>query len=176
MKKKKNQQPNKKFVRRNEQIRSPKILLIKDGQNLGQYPTSEALKIARAAGLDLVEVAPQSRPPVCQIMDYGKYLYEQQKKKKTQRNSAQKEKEISFRYVISDHDLETKANQARKFIEKGYRVKLIVKFKAREKAHKDQGFVVIKKCVELLDDIAKLDKPVGMEGANVTCRLEAKVE
>jgi len=176
MKKKKIHQPNKKFVRRNEQIRIPKILLVKDGQNLGQYPTSEALKMAKAEGLDLVEVAPQSRPPVCQIMDYGKYLYEKQKKKKTQKNSAQKEKEISFRYVISDHDLETKANQARKFIEKGYRVKLIVKFKAREKAHKDQGFVVIKKCVELLDDVAKLDKPVGMEGANVTCRLEAKGE
>lgn len=176
MKRNHNQKQNKSFVRKNEQIRVPKILLIKDGQNLGEYPPFEALKMARAEGLDLVEVAPKAKPPVCQIMDYGKFLYDQQKKKKAQRNSSQKEKEISFRYVIDDHDLETKANQARKFLEKGYRVKLIVKFKAREKAHKDQGFVVIKKCLELLEDVSKIDKPVGMEGANVTCRLEAKSE
>ncbi len=174
MKKHYSQKQNRNFVRKNEQIRVAKILLIKGDQNLGEYSPYDALKLAREEGLDLVEVAPNARPPVCQIMDYGKFLYDQQKKKKAQKNSTQKEKEISFRYVIDDHDLETKANQARKFLEKGHRVKLIVKFKAREKAHKDQGFVAIKKCIELLDNVASVYKPVAMEGANVTCRLEAK--
>lgn len=165
---------NKKFVRRNEQIRVPKVLLIKDGQNMGTYPTFEAIKMAREEGMDLVEVSPNANPPVCSIIDYGKFCYEQQKKKKSQKGGQQKEKDISFRYVIDDHDLLTKANQARTFLEKGYRVKLIVKFKARENAHKDQGFVVIKRCLELLHDLVTPEKPPAFEGNQVTCCLEVK--
>jgi len=172
--KKNNNSKNGNFVRRNEQIRVNKVLLVKDGQNLGVYPTSEALRMARDANLDLVEVAPQAKPPVCQIMDHGKYLYNQQKKTKNNRQASQKEKIISFRYVIDDNDLQTKANQIRKFLEKGYKVKIVVKFKSREKAHKDQGFTAIKRCIELLDDIAAIEKPMGMEGSNVTCRIEKK--
>ena len=165
---------DKKFVRKNEQIRASKVLLVRDGKNLGTYPTFEALRMAREDGLDLVEVNGASNPPVCSIMDYGKHIYEQQKKKKGQKTSQQKEKEISFRYVINDNDLKTKANQVRVFIEKGYKVKLTVKFKARENAHKDQGFVVIKHCLDLLKDVAVPEKPPVLEGNNITCRLDAK--
>lgn len=162
-------------VRCNEHIRIKEVRVIHEGENLGVLSTSEALKRARAAGLDLVEVSPKTRPPVCQIMDYGKFMFDKSKKKKQQPTS-QKEKELSFRYVIGDHDLETKANQARKFLDKGQRVKFVVKFKAREKAHKNQGFDALNKMVELLSDIASVEKAPGFEGHNVTARLEPKKE
>ena len=165
---------DKKSVRKNEQIRAFKVLLIKDGQNLGTYPTNEAIRMAREEGLDLVEVSPNANPPVCSIIDYGRHLYDQQKKKKSQKQSQQREKEICFRYVIAEHDLATKAAQVRSFIEKGYRVKLMVKFKARENAHKDQGFLVVKRCLELLQDVATAEKAPHLEGNTITCRLEAK--
>ena len=171
--KKQNKNRNKNFIRRNEQIKINKVLLIKDGENLGVYPTFEALRIAKEEGLDLVEVAPNAKPPVCQVMDYGKFLYDQQKKNKKQKTT-HKEKIVTFRYVIDDNDLQTKANKVRQFLEKGYKVKLVVKFRAREKAHKNEGFVTIKKCLGLLEDIATIEKPVAMEGSNVTCRLEKK--
>ena len=161
------------FVRTNEQIRIHQVLLVQDGANLGVVPTREALAKARAAGLDLVEVAPKARPPVCQIMDYGKYMFNKQKKQKT-KSMNRKEKEISFRYVIDVHDLETKANQARKFLEKGQKVKVIVKFKAREKAHKDKGFTAIQKLIDMLEDVASVEKEPAFEGHNITARLDMK--
>ena len=123
---KKNQQKDKFFVRRNEGIRIPQVLLVEDGVKLGVFKTADALRMARDKGLDLVEVAPHAKPhPVCSIMDYGKYRFEmQQKKKKQEKNSGPKEKEISFRYVIDDHDLQTKVNQIKGYLEKGDRVKI----------------------------------------------------
>jgi len=173
MAKKKAKQQKQDFVRSNEQIRIPRVLLVQDGVNLGEIPTREALAKARAAGLDLVEVAPKARPPVCQIMDYGKYMFDKQKRNKT-KSANQKEKEISFRYVIDIHDLETKANQARKFLSKGQKVKVVVKFKAREKAHKDKGFVAIRKLIEMLEDVASVEKEPSFEGHNITARLDVK--
>lgn len=161
------------FVRHNESIRIPKVLVVHEGKNLGVMDTRDALRQARFLGLDLVEVAPKARPPVCQIMDYGKYMYEKQKRTKN-KGHATKEKELSFRYVIDDHDLETKANQARKFLEKGHKVKFVVKFKAREKAHKDKGFAALSKIIALLDDVASVEKAPGFEGYNLTARLDAK--
>lgn len=169
-----NQVANKNMVRKNEQIKLPKVLLIKDGQNLGTYPTNEAIRLARDEGLDLVEVSPNSNPPVCSIMDYGKFVYDQQRKKKSQKQSQQKEKEISFRYVIDEHDLEVKANQIKKLIEKGYRVKVTVKFKARENAHRDKGFIAIRQCLDLVKDIGTPEKPPVLEGNNIICRVDAK--
>jgi translation initiation factor IF-3 len=166
---KKQQQQN--FVRYNEGIRIPRVLVVHDGNNLGVMDTRDALRKARSMSLDLVEVAPQARPPVCQIMDYGKYQYEKNKRSKN-KGHATKEKELSFRYVIDDHDLGTKANQARKFLDKGYKVKFVVKFKAREKAHKDKGFAALNKIIELLSDVAVVEKAPGFEGHNVTARLE----
>ena len=164
------------FVRCNERIRIPEILLVQDGKNMGLIKTPEALAKARAAGLDLVEVAPHARPPVCQIMDYGKFMYEKQKREKQKTGSQHKDKEISFRYVIDDNDLLTKSNQIRKFIEKGHKVKVVVKFKAREKAHKDKGFVALEKLIAMLEDITSVEKAPGFEGHNVTARLDAKKE
>jgi translation initiation factor IF-3 len=160
-------------VRHNEQIRIPRILVVQDGKNLGEMFTRDALALARNAGLDLVEVSPYSRPPVCQIMDYGKFMYDKSKKDK-QKSPQIKEKEIAFRYVIDQHDLETKANQAKGFLEKGMRVKLVVKFKAREKAHKDLGFDVIRRVIEILKDVSTVEIQPKFEGANVIARLDVK--
>jgi translation initiation factor IF-3 len=170
--------PNvKNFTRKNEQIRVPRILLIKDGVNRGEVNTSEALAMARDAGLDLVEVAPQNKPPVCSILDFGKYKFEQAKKEKDrQRNSGPKEKEVAFRYVIDDNDLQTKINQVKKFLEHGDKVKIVVKFKQRENAHRDQGLALVKKCAEQLAEFATIEKPPGFEGNTVTCRLMQKAK
>ena len=166
-----NQENKKDFTRTNDQIRVPRILLVKDGQKLGEFKTRKALQMARDAGLDLVEVSPNSKPPVCSIMDYGKYQYNKQKKSK-QQSSGRKEKEVSFRYVIDDHDLQTKANQVRKFIEKGMRVKLVVKFKSREKAHKNQGFEAVNKLIKMVEDVVLVEKAPSMEGNNIIARLD----
>jgi translation initiation factor IF-3 len=161
------------FVRYNDRIRIPQVLVVQDGKNLGVMATRDALAKARSVGLDLVEVAPHARPPVCSIMDYGKYMYDRQKRSKSQSHQS-KEKEISFRYVIDQHDLETKANQVRRFLEKGIKVKVVVKFKAREKAHKDQGFVAIQKLLSLLEDVAAVEKAPTLEGNNIIARLDVK--
>lgn len=163
------------FVRYNERIRIPQVLVIHEGNNLGVMDTRDALRKARSFGLDLVEVAPKARPPVCQIMDYGKFMFDKSKRSKNKGQTA-KEKELSFRYVIDSHDLETKANQARKFLEKGYKVKLVVKFKAREKAHKNKGFSALERIIDLLKDVAEVEKAPGFEGHNITARLDAAKE
>lgn len=167
---------NKDFVRHNEQIRIPQVLVIHEGKNLGVMSNREALALARSHDLDLVEVSPNSRPPVCHIMDYGKFMFDRQKKKKdiNSSQSHNKEKEVSFRYVIGDHDLETKAKQIRTFLQKGHKVKCVCKFKQREKAHKDQGFELLKRVIELLDDVASVDIAPKFEGMNVMCRLDVK--
>lgn len=172
MKKKNKYEQNKNFVRCNERIRIPQVLVVYDGQNLGVMKTSDAQQKAKAMGLDLVEVAPKARPPVCQIMDYGKFMYDKRKKSKS-KSHAKRDKEVSFRYVIDDHDLETKANQIRKFLGKGMKVKAVVKFKAREKIHKDKGFVALNKLIAMLEDVASVEKAPGFEGHNITARLDA---
>jgi translation initiation factor IF-3 len=162
------------FVRHNEQIRVPQVLVIENGRNIGTMPTSAALAKARAAGLDLVEVAAQAKPPVCQIMDYGKFMFDKQKKEKDKGGNQHKEKEISFRYVIDEHDLQTKANAAKKFLENGDKVKVTVKFKNREKAHKDKGFEALNKLVSMVEEVATIEKPASFEGSNIVARLQAK--
>ncbi len=163
----------KNFVRRNEQIRIPQVLVIHDGKNLGVMQSRDALTMARNVGLDLVEVSPFSRPPVCHITDYGKYMFDKSKKDKTKPHVI-KEKEVSFKYVISEHDLDTKINQIRRFVDKGCRVKCVCIFEKREKAHKDQGFVLLNKVITALADVTTVESPPGHEGASVVCRLERK--
>jgi len=161
-------------VRCNEQIRIPQVLVIHDGKNLGVMQSRSALQLAKSFDLDLVEVAPNARPPVCHIIDYGKYMYDKQKKQK-ESNSKQnqvKEKEIDFRYVIADGDLNTKSNQIRVFLTKGYKVKCVCKFRQRENAHKNQGFEVFKKLLDSLNDIAAVESPPKLDGTNIVCRLE----
>jgi translation initiation factor IF-3 len=160
-------------VRSNFQIKAPQVRVVRDGHNLGIMEVYEARRIAQDLGLDLVEISPGSKPPVCQVMDYGKFMYEKSKKQKDHKSSQIKEKEICFRYVIDDHDLQTKANQAKKFLEKGFKVKLMVKFKARENAHKDQGFVAMKKCIEMIGDTGTLEKSPSLEGGTIVSRLNS---
>lgn len=148
----------------NEQIRLTPIRVVDHhGEMLGVIPTADALKIAVDAGLDLVEVAPTERPPVCRILDYGKFKYEQ--KKKTQQKTHQIQiKEIRLRPKIGDHDVEFKMKQARTFLEHKDKVKLNVMFRGRENAHHDRGREILNQVITSLEDIAKLEKPPGMEG------------
>ncbi|MFG0333177.1 MAG: translation initiation factor IF-3 [Maioricimonas sp. JB049] len=160
--------------RLNEQIRlSPIRLVDENGEMMGIVPTADALRMAQEAGLDLVEVAPNSRPPVCRILDYGKFKYEQ--KKKTQKSSKTHQmqvKEIRLRPKIGDHDIDFKMKRARDFLAARDKVKLNVMFRGRENAHHDRGREILQGIIASLDDIAKVEKPPGMEGGrNMTAVL-----
>lgn len=166
--------PKKDWVRHNEQIRLSPIVVIHEGKNLGSMPTYEALQMARSLDLDLVEIAPNARPPVCHIRDYGKFMFERSKKKKeSEKSNGPKEKEVEFRYVIGDHDLETKVNQIKKFLAKGHKVKCVCIFKQREKAHKDQGFVILNRVIELLGKSVNVEMMPKFEGQNIICRFDS---
>ncbi len=133
----------------------------------------EALEQAEAIGLDLVEVAPNAKPPVCKIMDYGKYLYEEKKKSQEakKRQTQIQVKEIKFRPRTDDHDLETKVKHIRRFIEDGDRCKVTVFFRGREMAHKDRGQIVLDRVVEMLADIAKVEQASRVEGRTMFLML-----
>jgi translation initiation factor IF-3 len=126
----------------------------------------EALEQAEAKGLDLVEVAPNAKPPVCKIMDYGKYLYEEKKKSQEakKRQTQIQVKEIKFRPHTDDHDLMTKIKHIRRFIEDGDRCKVTVFFRGREMAHKDRGQVILDRIVEMVSDVAKVEQTSRVEG------------
>ena len=142
---------------------------------MGIVPTSEAMNLAREANLDLVEVAPTERPPVCKIMDYGKYRYEQSRKStKGQKAHQQKLKEIRVRPKTGVHDIETKVNQARKFLEHKDKVLLNVLFRGRELQHIEEGQRIIQGMLEKLVDVAKIEKAPSMEGKRMTAMLAPK--
>lgn len=126
----------------------------------------EALEHAEAGGLDLVEVAPNAKPPVCKIMDYGKFLYEEKKKSQEakKRQTQIQVKEIKFRPHTDDHDLQTKIKHIRRFIEDGDRCKVTVFFRGREMAHKDRGQLVLDRVVEMLSDVARVEQASKVEG------------
>jgi translation initiation factor IF-3 len=129
----------------------------------------EALSRAEAAGLDLVEVAPNAEPPVCRVMDFGKFKYEQSKKEKDSRKKAAviHVKEIRFRPKIEEHDFNFKMKHAREFIEGGDKVKVTVTFRGREMAHQEFGKAVLERMIEQISDIAKTERPPYMEGRNL---------
>ncbi len=139
---------------------------------LGVMETAEAMTIAGEAGMDLVEVAADARPPVCRIMDYGKFKYEQKKKltKNTKQHQTQL-KEIRLRPKIGDHDIEFKMKKARDFLQHHDKVKLTVMFKGRENAHHDRGRDILNGIVADLEDIAKLEKAPSMDGRMMTAIL-----
>ncbi len=145
-----------------------------NGEQLGVIPTAEALDRARDANLDLVEVAPQERPPVCKIMDYGKFRYEQSRKKDKAKVHQQKLKEIRVRPKTGEHDVETKINQARKFLESRDKVLLKVMFRGRELQHIEEGQRVMQSMLDKLNDVCKLEKPPNMEGKSMTAMLAPK--
>lgn len=164
------------WIRHNEQIRIPQVLVIFDGKNLGVMSNRSALELARSKNLDLVEVSPNSRPPVCHIIDYGKFMFDRQKKQKeaNAKQSTIREKQIDFRYVIQENDLITKVKQIRSFLEKGFKVRCVCKFKQRENAHKSQGFDVLKRVIEMVQDISSVESYPKFDGSNVFCKLDSK--
>ncbi len=161
----------------NEQIRDREIRLIgEDGQQLGIMSSREAMKIAREAELDLVKIAPQAKPPVCQILDYGKYRYELARKEK---EAKKKQKTIEVKEVrlspnIDSNDLNTKIASARKFIEKGNKVKVTLRFRGREMAHVQSSRHILDEFAKALEDIALVDKPAKMEGRSMAMFLTEK--
>src|SRR5204862_4667991 len=139
----------------NDQIRiSPVRLIGVNGEQLGVVPTAQAMDLAREAQLDLVEVAANERPPVCKIMDFGKFRYQQSRKGTKTKPHQQKLKEIRVRPKTGEHDIETKINQARKFLEHKDKVQLNVLFRGRELQHIDEGRRIIISMVEKLADLA----------------------
>jgi translation initiation factor IF-3 len=159
-------------VRINERIRlSPVRLVDEEGNQVGVLPVDEALKLAKEKGLDLVEVSATSRPIVCKIMDYGRFRYEQEKKAreaKKQQHSVEI-KEVKYRPNINIHDFETKTKQARKFLDQGKHVKVTIMFRMREMRRPENGFELLRRIAEELDDIAKVDRmPTKLEGRDLT--------
>ncbi|TVR48261.1 MAG: translation initiation factor IF-3 [Puniceicoccaceae bacterium] len=159
-------------IRRNQRIRVPQVRVIgPDGSQIGVLPTEKALALAVEAGLDLVEVAAQATPPVCRIMDFGKYIYEQQKKSKDSKGGSSKIKEVKFRVRIEQHDYETKLRHAEEFLDKGNKVKLSLSFRGREMAHTDLGFVTINRAIADLQHIATADAEARLSGRSITVML-----
>jgi translation initiation factor IF-3 len=162
--------------RHNEQIRmSPVFLIDQDDTKLGPTSTNEALRRAREAGLDLVEVAPTARPPVCKIMDYGKWRYQQQKKEDRSRASSRagQLKELKLKTVrIGDHDLLIKINHAREFLKEGNKVQFTLQFKGREMAHLDLGRILFTKIKQELFLVSKVERDAKMEGRRMTLVLQ----
>jgi len=157
----------------NDQIRiSPVRLIGPNGEQVGVVPTQQALDMARDANLDLVEVAAVERPPVCKIMDYGKFKFAQkQKAKEKTKSHQQKLKEIRLRPKTGDHDIDTKIVQARKFLEHKDKVLVYVLFKGRELQHIEEGKRILEVVLEKLGDLAKVEKAPGMEGKRMSAML-----
>ncbi len=159
----------------NDQIRiSPVRLIGANGEQLGVVPTSHALNLAREANLDLVEVAPQERPPVCKILDYGKFKYSQSRKTTKVKVHQTKVKEIRVRPKTGDHDVETKINQAKRFLEHKDKVLVNVLFRGCELQHIDEGRRIIVMILEKLAEMAKVERSPTMEGKRMTAMLAPK--
>ena len=163
-------------TRVNEQIRiSPIRVIGAAGEQLGVKPTSEALTMAREAGLDLVEVAPLEKPPVCKIMDHGKFKFQQKQKQKDKTKAhQQKLKEIRLRPKTDIHDIETKIGQARKFLEHHDKVLVYVMFKGREVQHTEEGKRILFLMREKLLDLCKIEKEPSLEGKRMSMMLAPK--
>lgn len=150
-------------------------LISEDGEQLGVLPIKEAMDRAGGLGLDLVEISPNSRPPVCRIMDYGKWLYEQKRKtreahKKSSRHTATL-KEIRLRPETDKRDLEMKLNHGRAFLEKGHKVQFTMFFRGRQMLHRDRGYAVLEEITESLQDMAKIERPARMAHRRMTLLL-----
>ena len=161
----------------NEQIRDREIRLIgEDGEQLGIMSARDAMKLAREANLDLVKIAPTAKPPVCKIIDYGKYRYEQARREKEARKKQKtiEVKEIRLSQNIDTNDLNTKVNQARKFVSGGNKVKVAVRFRGRELAHTAVGKTILEDFAQKLSDIAVIDKPAKLEGKSMVMFLVEK--
>lgn len=142
-----------------------------EGNQLGILTTDEALAIAREAGLDLVEVAPNEKPPVCRVMDYGKYKYQQRKKQHNGKVHHAKIKEIRLRPKTGEHDVSFKVKQAKAFLQNRDKVQVSVVFRGREIVHVDEGRRVIQQVIEQLDDVGKLEIAPSQQGRRIVCTM-----
>ena len=161
----------------NEQIRDKEVRLIgEDGEQLGIVSSRDALKMAEEAGLDLVKIAPTAKPPVCKIVDYGKYKYEQVRKEKEAKKNQKviDIKEIRLSPNIDTNDLNTKIGAARKFLTKGDRVKITLRFRGREMAHMNNSKHILDDIAQSLSDIAVVEKAPKVEGRSMTMFLTEK--
>ncbi|HEX9654152.1 MAG TPA: translation initiation factor IF-3 [bacterium] len=161
----------------NEQITSATVRVIDaDGTQVGVLKRNEAIELAANQGLDLVEVSPESSPPVCKVLDYGKFKYKLSKKEKVTKKKQHlvQIKEIRFRPKIEEHDFNFKTNNARKFLEKGQKVKVTVQFRGREMAHLDFARTLLTRVASELEDIAKVDRDAAMEGRLMIMYLTKK--
>ena len=161
------QRPPTQRVRINKLIRASEVRLIgEDGQQVGVMPTKDALAMATEAHLDLVEVAPQANPPVCRIMDYGKFKYQQSKKQQEarRRQTTIQVKEVKVRPKIEEHDMAFKLKNIRRFLADRDKVKVTMIFRGREMAHQDRGYAILKQMAEALTDVALVEQEPKHEG------------
>lgn len=163
----------------NDRIRATEVRLIgKNGEQIGVVQRKEAMRLAEESNLDLVLVSPNAKPPVARIMDYGKYRYEQQKKEREARKNQKivNVKEIRLSPTIDDHDFDTKLRNARKFLEKGDKVKVSIRFRGRAITHKDIGRVVLERMAEATSDVAQVESKAKMDGRSMFLMLAPKSE
>ncbi len=153
--------------RRNNQIRAKEVRLIDEtGKQIGVVSIKEALALAQEKGLDLVEVAPQARPPVCRIMNYSQWIYQKQKKEKAARKKqkATEMKELKFSLRISDNDLQVKLRQLTRFLNEGHKVKINIRLRGRERAHLERVQYLVDRIYEQIEELAVIEKPLEQAG------------
>lgn len=164
-------------ARVNERIRIKEVRVINpDGEQMGILPIQEALDAAKSFSLDLVEVAPEAKPPVCRIMDYGKYRYEQSKKTREakKKQTIIQVKEVKLRPKTEDHDFQFKAKHAERFLKEGNKTKVTMMFRGREMVHLDRGRVQLDRFAEALKDVAAIEQHPRLEGRNMVMILAPK--
>lgn len=156
---------NRNFIRKNDKIRAREVRVIgHDGDMLGVMPPEEAVKIAKSLGLDLVEVASSAKPPVCRILEFGKYKYELSKNKRNKEKSAKRIKEAKFRPRIEEHDYLTKVRRSEKFLHQGNKLKITLMFRGREMEHIDLGMNLVKQAIKDLSGVGKADDEPKLNG------------
>ena len=165
-------QQNRNYIRKNDKIRAREVRVIgPNGQMLGVMPPEDALKIAKSEGLDLVEVAATARPPVCRILEFGKYKYELSKNKRNKEKSAKRIKEAKFRPRIEEHDYITKVRRSEKFLHQGNKLKITLMFRGREMEHIDLGMDLINQAIKDLSGVGKADDLPKLNGRFIIVSL-----
>ena len=165
-----------KELRINEEIRASEVRLVEDGEDSLILSLRDALSHATEKGLDLVEISPNAKPPVCRVMDYGKYRFEQLKREKEAKKNQRvvQLKEVKFRPNIEDHDFDTKVKNAERFLLDGDKVKATIMFRGREITHQDLGRALLQRMAETLAEVAVQEKPPKTEGKNMTAIFAPK--
>ncbi len=159
-----------KELKTNEEIRAKEVRMVDDnGEQLGIMVTRDALKLAQERELDLVEISPNGKPPVCKLMNYGKYRFEQSKREKEARKKQKvvSVKEVKFRLGIEEHDYQVKAKAAQKFLQDGDKLKVTIMFRGRERAHTEAGTVICMKLAKQLEELASIESRPSVEGRNM---------